>query len=83
MTLVPFNKNEIDDIEVDCAKRVSIIKTLIAFIEADHDCVEILNHTYMNAQTCRSAFAVTIKKCGLINIKVRLKGNRVFLIKEQ
>ena len=83
MTLVPFNKNDIEDLKTRNPKREHPIDLLVDFIKRDYECVEVLNYTYSNSQSCRSALATTIKRCGLVGIKVVKRGTRIFLIKEQ
>ena len=83
MTLVPFNKNDIDDIEVKAPRIEKITDMLISFITSDHECVEVTDYPYNGAMACRSAIGTTITRCGLIDITVRQRGHRIFLIKEQ
>ena len=83
MTLVPFNKSDIDKIEVKIERKIKLVDTILSFITSEHDCVEITDYPYGDAMACRSAFGMTIKRLGLLGVKVRMKGYRVFLIKEQ
>ena len=83
MTLVPFNKNDIDRIEVDRRDNEKVKDMLIEFVTSDNDCVEVTDHRYPNALTCRSSIACTIKHLGLRGVKARTRAGRVFLIKEQ
>ena len=82
MTLVPFNKYEIDDIEVR-QERYPISDELVRFIEGSDECVEIKDYQHHSPESCRSSFARLIMFMGIENITVRMRGGRVFLIKEQ
>ena len=83
MTLVPFNRHEIDSIEDKRPKNEDVTNMLIEFITSDHDCVEVLEYRYQDAFTCRASLHSTIRKLGLLSVTVRMRGRRVFLIKEQ
>ena len=83
MTLVPFNKSEIEDIKVERPKFNVIGDLLIRFIESGHECVEVIDHDYKDAFSLRSSVASSIAYYGFLDISVRMRGNRVFLIKEQ
>ena len=81
MTLVPFNKNDIDKLTIQKVKKEDVINTLISFIEMDENCVEVTNHAYANALSCQTSIVNSIKYLGLLSIKVIRRGERVFLIK--
>lgn len=83
MTLVPFNRHEIDSIEDKRPKNEDVTNVLIEFIASDHDCVEVLEYRYADAFSCRSALHSRIRDLGLLSVTVRMRGRRVFLIKEQ
>lgn len=83
MTLVPFNKHDIDALTIQRVKKEDTVNTLISFIEMDADCVEIKEHSYANALSCQTTMVNTIKYLGLLGVKAVRRGERVFLIKEQ
>ena len=83
MTLVPFNKNDIEKIDVNTNKTEKLVEIMVSFIEMDTDCVEITDYQYTNGATCQITLLQTIKRLGLLGIKVVRRGERVFLIKEQ
>ena len=83
MTLVPFNKSEIENIKIERPKFNVIGEVLIRFIESGNECVEVIDHDYKDAVSLRSSLAGSIAYYGFLDISVRMRGNRVFLIKEQ
>ena len=83
MKLVPYNKNDIEKIEVNRDRTEKLVDIMVSFIEMDADCVEITNHQYTNGATCQITLIQAIKRLGLLGIKIVRRGERVFLIKEQ
>jgi hypothetical protein len=82
MTLVPFNKYEIDDIKTKQGKHKTS-KILMQFVDGPNDCVEVKDYPHHSPECCRSSFAKLISYLGIKNVIVRQRGNRVFLIKER
>ena len=82
MTLVPFNKYEIDDIKVK-QRHYPMSDILTQFIDGPHECVEIKDYPHHSPECCRSSFARLVMFLGIKNIVVRMRGDRIFLIKKQ
>ena len=81
MTLVPFNKYDIDDIPVK-QKQHNLTKLLMTFMDGPNECVEVKDYPHHSPECCRSSFARLITFLGIENVRVRMRGNRIFLIKE-
>lgn len=82
MTLVPFNKYDIDHIPTK-QQHFEIGKVIINFIGGPHDCVEVVDYPHASAESCRSSIASSMHFMGIVGVKVRMRGRRVFLIKER
>jgi hypothetical protein len=83
MTLVPFKKSEIENIKVERPRLNSIGDMLLRFIESGQECVEVIDHDYKDAVSLRSTVASAIRYYGFLDISVKMRGDRVFLIKEE
>lgn len=83
MTLVPFNKADLDGLKADKTKEENPVDTLLSFIKMDCDCVEITNYRYASSMSCHTTMHNEIKRLGLLGVKVIRRGDRLFLIKEQ
>lgn len=78
MKLVPYDRNEL----VKNYRNTKNQKIFEEFIESGLDCVEIVDHGHSNAKCAQSCLTTSAKRFGF-NIRVIVRGERVFLIKER
>ena len=55
---------------------------LTKFAESNYDCVEVGGYPHKNARSCQRCLINAIQHYKIHNIKVAIRGERVFLIKE-
>jgi len=79
MTLIPYNKNDIEGL--GGFKKTKNQKILEDFANSDMDCAEVKDFTQANAWICASSLNHSIKNFKLLNIQAISRKGRVFLIK--
>lgn len=79
MKLIPVDINEINAIY----KPTKNYQLLMEFHESDLECVEIVDFTNKNVKSFQTILITAAKRYGLHSIKVCIRGDRIFLIKDQ
>lgn len=79
MTLIPYNKNDIE--EFGGFKKTKNQKILEEFVNSNMDCAEVKEFTQKDSHGCAASLNISIKRFKLLNIHAISRGGRVFLIK--
>lgn len=78
MTLVPYNKNDLNPVTY---KRTSNLKIIDEFVHSELDCVRVDGYTHKSAIVCAQCLRVSVKRFGVPGIRVVQRKDDVFLVK--
>jgi hypothetical protein len=79
MYIKPYDKKQL---RKDLWSKSRNFEILTKFAESDYDCVEIEDYPHSNAKNCQTTLCSSIKHYKMHNIKVSIRGERVFLVKK-
>ncbi len=79
MTLIPYNKNDIE--QIGSYKKTKNQKIVEEFINSNMDCAEVKEFTHKTGHSCANALNTAIKRFRLSSVHAICRNGRVFLIK--
>lgn len=77
MRLVPADQNEFNLKR----RKYDNFNLLTEFAESELKCVEVVEFRHKNAHVCQTSLHSAIKHYRMDNIKVKMRGDRIFLVK--
>lgn len=78
MTLKPCNVSEVGDLY----KKTRNYETLMEFKESGLACAQLEKYPHKDAKSCQSTLLNSIRLFKLVGIKVRVRGQKVYLVNE-
>lgn len=79
MTLIPYNKNDIEHFGSFKKTKMQII--LEEFVDSNMDCAEVRDFTHKTAGSCANSLNASAKRFKLLSVQAISRNGRVFLIK--
>lgn len=76
MRFTPYDKTNLKHYKPGCNQRM-----LLEFYESEYDCVEIKDHGHKSVHSFQSNLCVSASRLGLKNVKIVIRGDKIFLVK--
>lgn len=80
MQIIPRNKEELKEA---VRPYTDNHKILTDFLNSNYYCVELKGYTHRDAISCQSSMCASIRYYRMAGVRVRIRGDRVFLVKEE
>jgi hypothetical protein len=79
MYFTPYEKEQL---KKDLWSKSRNFEILTKFAESNYDCVEVEDYPHKNAKSCQTTLISSMRHYKIRNIKVTIRGERVFLVKK-